>query len=71
MLSKALTLVKSKAAAAVLGVLLVGGGGSAVAVAATQGHLNGLGLQLASTKGQSSDHSNASNRGHAEGTLAA
>jgi hypothetical protein len=74
MLAKALTLVKSKAAAAVLGVLLVGGSGGAVAMAASQGHLNGLGLQMGSTKGQSGDNSgdnSSNNRGHAEGMLTA
>ncbi|HEU0026152.1 MAG TPA: hypothetical protein VFQ25_03475 [Ktedonobacterales bacterium] len=75
MLAKALTLVKSKAAVAVLGVLLVGGSGGAVAVAANQGQLNGLGLQMAGSHGQSSDqagdNSGAKNRGHAEGMLTA
>lgn len=75
MLAKLLTLVKGKAAAAVLGVLLVGGSGGAVAMAATQGHLSGLGLQMASSQGQSSDHSSdhssSTDRGRAEGTLTA
>jgi hypothetical protein len=39
MLSKALLVVKSKAALAILGVLVVGGGGTAVAVTATGGHV--------------------------------
>jgi Domain of unknown function (DUF5666) len=39
MVSKALLVVKSKVALAVLGVVLVGGGGTAVAVAATGGHV--------------------------------
>jgi hypothetical protein len=77
MMSKLLTLVKSKVAAAALGVLLVGGSGGAVAMAATQGNLNGLQLQMgaSSSKSQaghhSGDHSGAKNRGHAEGMLTA
>src|SRR5215469_18881305 len=39
MLSKALLVVKSKAALAILGVLVVGGGGTAVAVTATGGNV--------------------------------
>jgi len=39
MLSKALLVVKSKAALAILGALVVGGGGTAVAVTATGGHV--------------------------------
>lgn len=39
MVSKALLVVKSKLALAVLGVLVVGGGGTAVAMAATGGHV--------------------------------
>jgi uncharacterized protein DUF5666 len=39
MLSKALLVVKSKAALAILGVLVVGGGGTAVAVTASGGHV--------------------------------
>jgi len=66
-------LAKSKAAAAVLGILLVGGGGSAVAVAATQGHLSGLGLQMASSNAKqgNSTEAHGKNKGHAEGTLTA
>ncbi len=75
MLSKLATLVKSKAAAAVLGVLLVGGGGSAVALAASQGHLNGVGLQMAASQKQASgkagDNSGSTSRAHAEGMLTA
>lgn len=74
MLAKALTVVKSKIALAVLGVALVGGGGSAVALAASSGHLSGLGLQMASSHGDSSTNGNqgkSNDRGHAEGTLTA
>ncbi len=71
MLSKLATLVKSKAAAAVLGVLLVGGGGGAVALAASQGHVNGMGLQMAGAKGQAGDNSGSKSRVHAEGMLTA
>jgi hypothetical protein len=45
MLSKALLVVKSKAALAILGVALVGGGGTVAAVAATQGHVSLPGMQ--------------------------
>lgn len=46
MLAKLATLVQSKTALAVLGVVLVGGGSGAVAVAATTGHLSTLGVNL-------------------------
>ena len=46
MLAKLVTLVKSKTAIAVLGVVLVGGSGGAVAMAATTGHLSTLGINL-------------------------
>ncbi len=46
MLTKIAAVVHSKIAIAVLGVVLVGGGGSAVAVAATTGHLTTLGVHL-------------------------
>lgn len=49
MLAKLATLAKSKAAIAALGVVLVGGGSGAVAVAATTGHLSTLGVNLNST----------------------
>lgn len=76
MLTKLMTLVKGKVAAAVLGVVLVGGGGGAVAVAAAQGHLNGLGLQSASSDSNqknSTDSSGANSKdgSHAEGMLTA
>lgn len=53
MLSKVLAVTHSKVALAVLGAVLVGGGGSAVAVAATTGHLSTLGVNVAS------EHSNS------------
>ena len=59
MLSKILAVTHSKVALAVLGVVLVGGGGSAVAVAATTGHLSTLGVNLAS------ENSNANSSSHA------
>jgi hypothetical protein len=46
MLSKIVALAHSKVALAALGAVLVGGGGSAVAVAATTGHLSTLGVNL-------------------------
>lgn len=46
MISKVAAVVQSKVALAALGVLLVGGSGTAVAVAATSGHLHGLGAAL-------------------------
>jgi hypothetical protein len=46
MLSKIAALAHSKVALAALGVMLVGGGGSAVAVAATSSHLSTLGVNL-------------------------
>jgi hypothetical protein len=46
MLSKIAALAHSKVALAALGVVLVGGGGSAVAVAATSSHLSTLGVNL-------------------------
>jgi hypothetical protein len=55
MVSKALLVVKSKAALAVLGVVLVGGGGTAVAMAATGGHVP----VLSALVGSSSAHSAA------------
>jgi hypothetical protein len=72
MLMKLTTLAKGKVAAAVLGVILVGGGGGAVAVAATQGHLNGLGLQM-SSKNDSTETPGANPKAgsHAEGMLTA
>jgi hypothetical protein len=70
MLAKVLTVVKSKVALAVLGVILVGGGGGAVAAAASSGHLQGLGLQLGVSRGDST-HGKSDNRGHAEGMLTA
>lgn len=73
MLTKLTTLVKGKVAAAVIGVILVGGGGGAVAVAATQGHLNGLGLQMASNQSDSTEtpDSHSKDGSHAEGMLTA
>ena len=71
MMPKLLTLVKSKTAVAVAGVLLVGGSGGAVAVAAQTGHLNGIGLQLATTKGDSSASDSNGEHAHAEGLLTA
>lgn len=71
MLAKALLVVKSKAALAILGLLVVGGGGGAVALAASQGHLNGLGIQMAASKEQSTNHASSNSQGHAEGMLTA
>lgn len=73
MLTKLTTLVKGKVAAAVIGVILVGGSGGAVAVAATQGHLNGLGLQMASNQNDSTEtpDSHSKDGSHAEGKLTA
>lgn len=70
-MTKLTMLMKGKVAAAVLGVILVGGGGGAVAVAATQGRLSGLGIQMASSAQQNSSTgaSSASPKdgSHAEG----
>jgi hypothetical protein len=52
MLPKLATLVKSKTAIAVLGVVLVGGSGGAVAMAATTGHLAPLGVDLGASTDQ-------------------
>ena len=78
MLMKLAALMKGKVAAAVLGVILVGGGGGAVAVAATQGHLRGLGLQMASSSSDSKQNESTETPGanpkegsHAEGKLTA
>lgn len=73
MLAKALTVVKSKVALAVLGVILVGGSGGAVAAAAHSGQLHGLGLQLGAAHGDSSGSSQgkSDDRAHAEGLLTA
>lgn len=70
MLAKIATLAKSKAAIAVLGVVLVGGGSSAVAVAATTGHLSTLGVDLNSAGKSSSADSHAHTVG-VEGLLVA
>ena len=76
MLMKIAALMKGKVAAAVLGVVLVGGGGGAVAVAATQGHLSGLGLQMASSHSKQNDSTetpgaNPKDGSHTEGKLTA
>lgn len=72
MMPKLTALFQSKVAAAVLGVLLVGGSGGAVAVAATQGHLNGLGLQMNSKSASTETSDSESKDGsHAEGMLTA
>ena len=74
MMPKLTSLLQSKVAAAVLGVLLVGGSGGAVAVAATQGHLSGLGLQLGASKQSDSTEtpdSHEQDGSHAEGMLTA
>lgn len=57
MLAKIAAVAQSKVALAVLGVVLVGGGGSAVAVAATTGHLSTLGVNLNSDKSQNAQAS--------------
>ena len=76
MMMKLMALMKGKVAAAVIGVILVGGGGGAVAVAATQGHLSGLGLQMASSNTKQNDSTETpgvspKNGSHAEGMLTA
>jgi hypothetical protein len=71
MLPKLTSLFQSKVAAAVLGVLLVGGSGGAVAVAATQGHLNGLGLQMGKSDSTETPDSGSKDGSHAEGMLTA
>ena len=71
MMPKLTALFQSKVAAAVLGVLLVGGSGGAVAVAATQGHLNGLGLQMGKNDSTETPGSGPKDGSHAEGMLTA
>jgi hypothetical protein len=71
MMPKLTSLLHSKVAAAVLGVLLVGGSGGAVAVAATQGHLNGLGLQMGKSDSTETPDSGPKDGSHAEGMLTA
>lgn len=65
MLTKLAAALHSKVAIAVLGVILVGGGGSAVAVAATTGHLTTLGIHLNSTAGSDSAKSTTTPDSHA------
>src|SRR5215472_14492075 len=69
MLSKALLVVKSKAALAILGVLVVGGGGTAVAVTATGGQVPVLSTLVGNThhtatKTPETSGSNASSHAH-------
>ncbi len=59
MLSKIAAVAHSKVALAVLGAVLVGGGGSAVAVAATTGHLSTLGVNAAMNSSSASSNSHA------------
>ena len=70
MLSKVLSVVQSKAALAVLGVVLVGGGGTAAAYAATGHQLPLMGTQAQST--EKPDSANNGNHAHSvsiEGVL--
>lgn len=55
MLAKLTALAQSKTAIAVMGLVLVGGGSGAVAVAATTGHLKTLGVDLNVTGSNSAD----------------
>ena len=76
MLAKIAALVQSKVALAVLGVALVGGGGTAVAVAATGGHLLPKSMPGASSAATHTPHSAETPGAHAhtvsvEGTLTA
>lgn len=68
MLAKLATLVQSKTALAVLGVVLVGGGSGAVAVAATTGHLSTLGVNLSSAEGTKTAESTETPDSHAHTT---
>lgn len=75
MLMKLTALIKGKVALAALGVLLVGGGGATVAVAASNGQLHALGLQAGA---QNTAHASASGTpgkgrdgSHVEGLLTA
>lgn len=70
MLSKVLSVVQSKAALAVLGVVLVGGGGTAAAYAATGHQLPLVGTQAQAT--EKPDSANSGNHAHSvsiEGVL--
>ena len=58
MLAKLALLAQSKVAIAALGVVLVGGGGTAVAVAATTGHLPFENTQTESTQAESTHEAN-------------
>jgi len=64
MLSKVLAVVQSKAALAVLGVVLVGGGGSAVAFAATGHQLPFMGSQATATAKPDATHEANGNHAH-------
>ena len=68
MLAKLATLVQSKTALAVLGVVLVGGGSGAVAVAATTGHLSTLGVNLNVASGTKTAESTETPDSHAHTT---
>jgi hypothetical protein len=59
MLSKIAAVAHSKVALAVLGAVLVGGGGGAVAMAATTGHLSTLGVNAAMNSSSASSNSHA------------
>lgn len=74
MLSKVLAVVQSKAALAVLGVVLVGGGGSAVAFAATGHQLPLIGSNASATAKPDATHEAGDNHAHTvsiEGVLKA
>jgi hypothetical protein len=64
MVSKALLVVKSKVALAVLGVVLVGGGGTAVAVAATGGQVPVLSALAGHSTNAPDSGSNAASHAH-------
>lgn len=67
MLAKIAAVAQSKVALAVLGVVLVGGGGSAVAVAATTGHLSTLGVNLNSEKSDAQSTETPDSHAHTTG----
>lgn len=75
--AKLALLIQTKVAAAVVGAVLVAGGGTAVAAVATHGHLNQIGSGIASVvsgnhgKSSTTDHGNAGDHQSAEGTLTA
>ena len=71
MLARALAVVKSKVALAVLGAIVLTGGGGAVALAASHGHGVGLGLSSGWGGAHGASSGQGQNHPHAEGTLTA